>query len=173
MKWYVVRVANGKEKKTKEAIEFELKRNSIERLISNMLIPHKKVEQLRKGKIVGVEQLTFPGYIFVECESIDDVEGAIKYVGGVYSILKNPLRQSEIDRLQEKKPDEVIITDKFYIKEIVKIIDGPFNSFIGTIVSLDNNKQKAKLSVYVFGREVILDLSFLQFIRNVESSVSI
>jgi transcriptional antiterminator NusG len=172
MKWYVVRVANGKEKKIKDAIEFELKQNSVECLISNMIIPHKKVEQLRKGKIIGVDQLTFPGYIFVECESIDNVEGAIKHINGVYSILKNPLSKREVDRLQENKQDVVIVTDKYYVNEIIKIIDGPFSTFIGTIVSLDNNKQKARLSVYVFGREVMLDLNFSQFIRNVESSVS-
>ena len=168
MKWYVIRVANGKEKKTKEAIEFELKQNSFEGLISDMLIPHKKTEQLRKGKRVNVEQLTFPGYIFVECNSIDDVEGAIKHVSGVYSILKNPLSQREIDRLREKKVVEEIIIDKFYINERIKIIDGPFNTFIGTIKSLDNTKQKSKISVSVFGREVIMDLNYSQFIRDAE-----
>src|ERR1035437_10232588 len=132
MKWYVIRVANGKEKKTKESIELELKSNSIERLISNILIPHKKVEQLRRGKRIGVEQLTFPGYIFVECESIDEVEGAVKHVGGVYSILKTPMNQREVDRILERKNEEEvkIITETFFINEKVKIIEGPFNTFV-------------------------------------------
>jgi transcriptional antiterminator NusG len=168
MKWYVIRVANGKEKKVKESIEFELKSNSIENLISNILIPHKKTEQVRKGKRIGVDQLTFPGYLFVECESIDDVEGAVKHVSGVYSILKNPLSQKEIDRLQEKKVEEVIKTDEFYINEKIKIIDGPFSTFVGIIKSLDNTKRKSKISVSVFGREVLMDLNYSQFVICVE-----
>lgn len=169
MKWYVIRVANNKEKKTKESIEHELKINSYEHLVSELLVPLKKIEQKRSGKKINVEKITFPGYVFVKCENIDTVEGAIKHVPGVYSILKSPLSQIEIDRLQEKVIEKSSNDNETYsIGESIKITDGPFNNFIGTINMVDNIKQKCKLVVYVFGREVPLSLSFNQFIRNVE-----
>ena len=170
MKYYVIKVANGKEKKVKELIETELKVNPIENIISNILVPSSKTQQLRNGKKINVEKINIPGYIFIECESIDNVEGYIKYISGVQGVLKKPLRQSEVDRLLEKKTTEEVFVngDMYYIKEKVKIIDGPFSTFKGIIKTLDNSKQKSKVSVNVFDREVILDLTYSQFIKDSE-----
>jgi len=170
MKYYVVKVANGKEKKVKESIETELKVNPIENIISNILVPSSKTQQLRNGKKINVEKINIPGYIFIECESIDNAEGYIKHISGVQSVLKKPLRQSEVDRLLDKKTTEEVIVNEnaYYIKERVKIIDGPFNTFKGVIKTLDNSKQKSKISVNVFDREVILDLTYSQFIKDIE-----
>ena len=164
MKWYVIRVANNKEKKTKESIESELRRNSYESMISELIVPSKKIEQKRNGKKISVEKITFPGYIFVKCENIDTVEGAIKHVNGVYSILKTPLSQKEVDRLTNKEDEKTISSNEiFSINDKVKIIDGPFNNFVATITSVDNIKQKSKLIVSIFERDTIIDLSFNQF----------
>jgi len=170
MKYYVVKVANGKEKKVKESIETELKVNPIENIISNILVPSSKTQQLRNGKKINVEKINIPGYIFIECESIDNAEGYIKHISGVQSVLKKPLRQSEVDRLLDKKTTEEVIVNEnaYYIKERVKIIDGPFNTFKGVIKTLDNSKQKSKISVNVFDREVNLDLTYSQFIKDIE-----
>jgi transcription termination/antitermination protein NusG len=163
-KWYVIKVASSKEKKIKDSIEQELKRNSAENIISKLLIPFRKEIQIRNGKKVHIDKNFFPGYIFVECESINEVESHIKHISGVASILKQPLTQIEINRIfdienKNENPDELSIDQK------VKIIDGPFNSFSGIIKSLDMNRQKSKVSVTVFGREVMLDLSFSQFTK--------
>ena len=152
------------EKKIKESIENELKRNSVEKLISNILIPFSKEIQLRKGKKVHIEKNSYPGYMFVECESINEVEAHIKHIAGVASVLKQPISKNEINRILDKEnkkenPDVLCVNQK------IKIIDGPFNTFIGTIKTLDENKQKSKVSVSVFGREVMLDLNFSQFIK--------
>ena len=98
-KWYVIKVVNGKEKKMKEAIEFELKQNDTESVISNLLIPTQKSVQIKRGKKVIVDKKLFPGYIFVECESIKDVESNIKYIGGITSILNQRLSKVEVDRI--------------------------------------------------------------------------
>lgn len=167
MNWYVIKVANGKEKKVIEAIEAELNRHPIENLISKLIAPSKKTQQIRNGKKINVEKITIPGYIFVECESIDDVEGYVKYIGGVQSIIKKSLRQSEINRLLETPVEvEEIHTELYYVNERVKIIDGPFNTFFGVIKTVDMTKQKSKIVVNVFEREVILDLVFGQFVKN-------
>jgi len=161
-KWYVIKVASGKEKKIKESIEHELQRNSVQNIISNLLIPFRKEIQIRSGKKVHVDKNYFPGYMFVECESINEVEAYIKHINGVASILKQPLTQPEIDRILEKENKN---DDELFVNQKVKIIEGPFNSFSGTIKTLDMDKQKSKISVTVFGREVMIDLSFSQFVK--------
>lgn len=169
MKWYVIRVANNKEKKIKESIEHELKRNSYESLISELLVPSKKIEQKRDGKKINVERITFPGYMFVKCDNIETVEGAIKNINGVYSILKAPLSEKEVNRLYNKEEDKTVICDEmFSINDTVKITDGPFKNFIATINTVDNTKQKSKLIVSIFGRETALELSFNQFTKDIE-----
>ena len=164
MKWYVIRVVSGKEKKTKETIENYLKEVNNEKVVSKLLVPSQKAIQIRSGKKINVEKNSFPGYIFVECESIDDVEANIKRVNGVAQILKQPLTPSEIERLLGGKVENTN-EDNLRINEKVKIIDGPFNTFIGTVRELDISKQKAKLSVLIFGRDTLLDLNFSQFMR--------
>jgi transcriptional antiterminator NusG len=164
MNWYVIRVTSGKEKKTKELIESELIKNNNQSVISTILIPTEKVIQMRKGKKINVEKNFFPGYLFVECDSISDVEANVKHVIGVSSILKKALTQPEIDRilLRESKKD---IEDKLMVNQKVKIIDGPFTSCVGTIKNLDINKLKVKVSVNIFDRETLLDLKIEQITK--------
>ena len=168
MKWYVIKVSNNKEKKLKETIEIELKRNNNDDIISNLLVPSKKIEQKRNGKKINVEKVTFPGYIFVECENIKQLEGYIKNISGINSILKTPLSDSEVDRLLDriKINDTIIITDNFTISEKVKITEGPFKNFIGTIISIDDTKKRAKLVVNIFERETPLELTFDQISKD-------
>jgi len=77
MNWYVIKVINNKEKKIKENIENELKRNNSENIISKIVIASQNSIQIRKGKKINVEKNLYPGYIFIECESINDVESNI------------------------------------------------------------------------------------------------
>ena len=163
MKWYTIRVVSGKEKKIRETIENQLKINNSENILNTLLIPTYKNIQLRKGKKTNVEKNIFPGYIFVECESIDNVEANIKHISGVSTILKQPLSDIEVNRLIGKKDDMGNKTLK--INDTVKIIDGPFNSFTGTIKEMDLNKEKIKLSVSIFDREVLLDVTQSQIIK--------
>ena len=161
MKWYVIRVVTGKEKKLKETIENELKFTGLDKSVSGLLIPSQKVVQMRKGKKYNIEKNFFPGYILIECESINELESTIKNIKGVSSVLKQPLSQAEVDRIlgrENKEADD----SNFYVTQQVKISDGPFQSFVGTIQEMDDNKQKVKVGVLIFGREVLLDLTFQQ-----------
>lgn len=164
MEWFVIKVVSGKEKKMKEVIENQLKKNNTENVISTLLIPSQKTIQLRRGKKVNIDKIFFPGYIFVECNSISEVEANIKHINGITSVLKKALTQDEIDRIlikEEKKHTEDILC----VNQKIKIIDGPFNTFIGTIKYLDTNKQKVKVSVNIFDRETILDLKIQQIVK--------
>jgi transcriptional antiterminator NusG len=162
MKWYVIKVVTGKEKKMKETIESELRHNGLDKFVSRLLVPSQKVVQIRNGKKYNIEKNFFPGYILVECESIKDIEGGIKHIQGVSSILKDALKQSEIDRILGKENEIHDTSNNFYLNQQVKIVDGPFASFVGTIQELNEEKKKVKIAVLIFGRETMLDLTLQQ-----------
>jgi len=161
MKWYVMKVIAGKEKKMKETIENEFKHNGLDKYVSQFLVPSQKIVQIRNGKKYNIDKNFFPGYILVECENIKDIEGGLKHINGVSSVLSDPLKQSEIDRIlgrEENKESD----NSLHINQQVKIIDGPFASFVGSIKELNEDKKKVKLVVLIFGRETELDLTYQQ-----------
>ncbi len=161
MKWYVIQVVSGKENKMRDTIMFEFKRNGLDKFVSRMLIPSEKAVQTRNGKKYNIDKKFFPGYIFVECENISDIESGLKHIKGVSHILKQPLSQKEVDNIIEKD-EKKNIPDIFSLGQEVTIVDGPFVSFLGTINDIDNTKEKVKVVVLMFGREIPLDLTFTQ-----------
>lgn len=164
-KWYVIKVVNGKERKMKEAIEFELEQNGTKGVISNLLIPTQKSVQIKRGKKVTVDKNLFPGYIFVECESIKDVESNIKHIGGITSILEQRLSKIEVDRiLGTEEESEKEVNTNLQVEQRIKIIDGPFDTFVGTIKELYNKNQKVKVNVSIFGRDTEIDLDVSQVV---------
>lgn len=171
-RWFVVRAISGKEKKIKQSIESEIKRNKLEKFVSQILIPTEKVFQIRSGKKISKERSFFPGYILVEAVLSGEVPHTIRNVPGVLGFLgsKNgepiPLRLSEVNRILGKVDELAETTEKittpFYVGDSVKIIDGPFNSFTGIIEEVNEEKKKLKVTVKIFGRKTPLELSYMQ-----------
>ena len=171
-RWFVVRAISGKEKKIKQSIESEIKRMKLGKFVSQVLIPTEKVFQIRAGKKVSKERNFFPGYILVEALLSGEVPHTIRNVPGVLGFLggKNgeptPLRISEVNRILGKVDELAETTEKinipFYVGESVKIIDGPFNTFTGTIEEVNEEKKKLKVTVKIFGRKTPLELSYMQ-----------
>ncbi len=165
MNWYVIRVITSKEKKIMELLKKELEICNFVDKVSKLLIPSKKVIQMRKGKKYTINKNDFPGYILIETEHVSELESTIKGVNGVIDFLgyKNPepLKQREIDRIIGRQKDN-IIEDTYFIGEIINIIDGAFNSFVGEITFVDNKKKIVKVGVKIFGREVPVNLTYLQ-----------
>jgi len=172
--WYVLRAITGKEKKAKEYIDKEIARRKLESAVSQVLIPTEKVYQIRRGKKMSKERILFPGYIFVETMLTPEIQHILVDISHVVGFLGDgtrqnvvlPMRHSEVvrmlgnvDAIQDK--EEQIITP-FYVGEAVKVIDGPFNSFSGTIEEVNDEKKKLKVMVKIFGRKTPLELSFLQ-----------
>ena len=171
-RWFVVRAISGKEKKIKQAIEAEIKRMKLGKFVSQVLIPTEKVFQIRAGKKVSKERNFFPGYILVEALLSGEVPHTIRNVPGVLGFLgsKNgeatALRLSEVNRILGKVDELAETTEKinvpFYVGDTVKIIDGPFNTFTGTIEEVIEEKKKLKVTVKIFGRKTPLELSYMQ-----------
>ena len=174
-KWYVIRAAGGKEKKAKEYIENEVKRLHLDEYISQVLIPTEKIFQVRNGKKISTERNYLPGYILIEANLIGELQHVIRNIPNVSGFLTErltkekepiPLRQSEVNRILGKV-DELLEQDEenitpFIIGEPVKIVDGPFNGFDGTIDEILEEKKKLKVMVKIFGRKTLLELNFVQ-----------
>jgi transcriptional antiterminator NusG len=172
-KWYVVRSVSGKENKIKEYIESEIKRLNLQNDIEQILVPTEKVIQIRNGKKISKERVFIPGYIMVQANLIGEIPHIIKSVNGVIGFLGEvkggdpvPLRQSEVNRLLGKV-DELSVQDEnvnipYTIGETIKVIDGPFNGFNGTVEKIFEEKRKLEVMVKIFGRKTPLELSFMQ-----------
>lgn len=172
-KWYVVRAISGKENKIKSYIESEIERNNLTSYVSQILIPTEKVYQIRNGKKISKERSFFPGYILVEADLSGEVPHVIRGVNGVIGFLGAekrgnplPLRISEVNRILGKV-DELAETEEemnipYVIGESIKVTDGPFNGFTGTIENINEEKKKLEVMVKIFGRKQPLELSFLQ-----------
>ncbi len=171
-KWFVVRAISGKEKKIKESIEAEIKHKKLGKFVSQILIPTEKVFQIRAGKKISKERNFFPGYILVEAVLSGEVPHTIRNVPGVLGFLgsKNgeaiPLRLSEVNRILGKVDEMAETGEKinipFYVGDTIKIIDGPFNTFTGSVEEVNEDKKKLKVTVKIFGRKTPLELSYMQ-----------
>ena len=173
MKWYVLRVMGGKERKTVTFLEKEIERLGMQDFVAQILVPTEKIYQIRKGKKVSKERNFFPGYVLVEANLVGEVPHVLKNVTNVLGFLGAtkggvpvPMRKSEINRILGKV-DEMALTDEnisipFLVCETVKVIDGPFNSFNAEIEGIDEQKKKLKLMVKIFGRKTPLEMNFMQ-----------
>ena len=172
-KWYVIRSVSGKENKIKEYIESEIIRLNLQNHIEQILVPTEKVIQIRNGKKINKERVFIPGYIMVQADLVGEIPHIIKSVNGVIGFLGEtkggdpvPLRKSEVNRLLGKV-DELSVKDEnvnipYIIGETIKVIDGPFNGFNGSVEKIFEEKRKLEVMVKIFGRKTPLELSYMQ-----------
>jgi transcriptional antiterminator NusG len=172
-KWYVLRAIGGKEKKVKEYIENEIANGDLKGYVDQVLIPTEKVYQIRNGKKISKERNFFPGYVLIEAALVGEVAHTLRNFPNVIGFLGDtkggdpvPMRQSEVNRILGRV-DELAETDEelnipYVVGETVKVIDGPFNGFNGTIEGINEEKKKLQVMVKIFGRKTPLELSFMQ-----------
>ncbi|ALM48562.1 antitermination protein NusG [Flavobacterium psychrophilum] len=172
-KWYVVRAVSGQENKVKNYIETEINRLGMGDYISQVLVPTEKVVQVRDGKKISKDRVYFPGYVMVEANLTGEIPHIIKSITGVIGFLGEtkggdavPLRLSEVNRMLGKVDELSVKTDNvaipFSVGETVKVIDGPFNGFNGSVEKVNEEKRKLEVMVKIFGRKTPLELSFMQ-----------
>lgn len=172
-KWFVLRVLSGKERKIKDYLDIEIRRSGWGNVITQIMCPVEKVFKVVGGKKVMREKILFSGYILLEATTSrlsDDMIQAIKNVSGVIHFLgkdhPDALRKSEVNKMfgkmDEMADSGVVMSDPFVIGEPVKIIDGPFNDFNGTIEEINDEKKKLRVVVKIFGRSTPVELSYMQ-----------
>ena len=184
-KWYVLRAAGGKEKKAKEYLEKEIVRCGLQDLVSQVLVPTEKVYRIRDGKRICTERLFYPGYVLIEAELTGELQYIIRneipHMSGFLTEKRDvkresgkvqeeklpiPLRDDEVKRILGEQ-DEMASTEAetvvdYVTGDAVKITDGPFNGFDGTVDEIVEDRSKLKVMVMIFGRKTILELNFTQ-----------
>ena len=175
--WYVVRTIGGKENKVKEYIESEIRHSHLEEYISQVLIPTEKVYTIRNGKKVSKEKVSYPGYVLIEAAFVGQIPIIIRNIPNVLGFLGDTkedsrkmiathLRPQEVSRILGRVDELSSMEEEneipFFVGETIKVTDGPFSSFQGTIEAVDNERKKLTVSVKIFGRKTPMELSFTQ-----------
>lgn len=169
-RWYVLHVYSGFEKKIADSIREQAEKKGFGQDIEEIMVPTEEVVELKRGQKVTAERKFFPGYVLIKMEMSDAAWHLIKNTDKVTGFLGGgkkpvPVREKEamalIQRIQEgvESPRPSVMFD---IGEEVRVIDGPFASFTGTVEQIDEDKQKLKVSVSIFGRATPVELDYGQ-----------
>ena len=171
MHWYSLRVISGKEKSAEEHILREAGNNKITDEIEEVFVPYEKVVEMRNNKKRIKEKMFFPGYVLIKMNLNANTKYIVENSPGVLSFVGPkgkkpvPLRNDEIKRIfgeVERKEGVEIIKVPFKKGDAIKVISGPFIDFTGFVESVNEDKQKVKVSVSIFGRPTPIELDFFQ-----------
>jgi transcriptional antiterminator NusG len=169
--WYVIHCYSGREQKVKHKLEGRIRSLGMEDKIFQVVIPTEDEMELRQGERRTVERRIFPGYLLVQMilddeswYAIQDTPGVIGFVG--MGDKPTPLRPAEVSGIMERMESEAPkIKVSFEAGEKVRIIDGPFDGFIGMVDNIDMERATVYVMVSFFGRETPVELDFLQVER--------
>jgi transcriptional antiterminator NusG len=191
-KWYVLRAISGQEKKVKTYMENELARQGLSDSVPQILIPTEKIYEIRKGKKVIREKTLIPGYIIIEADLAGEVSHILTSTPSVIGFLQAnneeveitkveggkvkktkvivkkpvPISQNEVNRILGKVDESAAIEEfasvNFIKGETVRVIDGPFATFEGTVEEIHENTKKLSVMVKIFGRNTPLELNYSQ-----------
>ena len=181
MKWYVLRTAGGKERKAAEYLQKEIERSNIQDQVGQVLVPVKKEIVTKNGKRKAVDKLLFPGYVLIQANLNATLENIIRNLvpgmsgfltekksvsGTQFERIPVPIREDEVQRIlgvqdeNAENPAETVVN--YAVGESVRITDGPFSGFSGTVDEILEDRSKVKVIVVIFGRKTQLELSFTQ-----------
>ena len=170
--WYAIHTFSGYENRVKVQIEHRVQLEGLRDKVAQVLIPQKKAIEIKNGKKSEVMRNIMPGYVLIEMEQNDDVfalvqkiQGVSSFLGGEFGSQPTALTKTEIDDLLgsiEERPDKPKTIISYKVNDQVKVIEGPFANFIGTVENVDQEKGKLKVMVSIFGRPTSVELDVLQ-----------
>lgn len=169
-RWYVVHAHTNFEKKVASAIREQADSKGLADMVGEILVPTEDVVEVRRGAKHNVERKIYPGYVLVKMELTDQTWSMIKNVPKVTGFLGGggkpvPISEKEAMTIMQQVEEGVArpkSTVSFDIGENIRVTDGPFNSFTGSVEEVDNDKQRLKVSVSIFGRATPVDLDYSQ-----------
>jgi transcriptional antiterminator NusG len=169
-RWYIVHAYSNFEKKVKESILEQAQSRGLSDEIEDVLVPTEKVTEMRRGRKIDTDRKFFPGYVLVRCEMTDEIYHLIKNTPKVTGFLgdgkkPSPIPDAEAQRILQQVQEGIdrpkpSIT--FEIGEQVRVADGPFASFNGTVEEVDDGRSRLKVAVSIFGRATPVELEFTQ-----------
>ncbi len=169
-RWYIVHAYSNFEKKVMESIREQAQSRGLADKFDEIIVPTEKVVEVRRGRKLDIDRKFFPGYVLVKCELTDDVYHLIKNTPKVTGFLGAdkkpiPISDAEANRILQQVQEGIerpkpSIT--FEIGEQVRVADGPFASFNGTVEEVDDGRSRLKVAVSIFGRATPVELEFAQ-----------
>ncbi len=168
--WYIVHVVSGHEKKVAKLIEEQARKKNLQDYISQVVVPVEEVVEVRRNQKVNVEKKFLPGYILINMEMNDDSWHFVRNVAKVTGFLgsgskPSAVPESQVQAIFKQMEEGSVVTKNsltFEVGESVKINDGPFESFLGVVSDVDEEKSRLKVSVSIFGRSTPVELEFSQ-----------
>ncbi|MEI2701351.1 MAG: transcription termination/antitermination protein NusG [Baekduia sp.] len=167
-RWYVVNTYSGHENKVKSNLEHRAASLGQKRAIRTIVVPTETVSEMKDGQKETKEKRTMPGYVLVNMDLNEDSWQLVKGTPGVTSFVGAanepvPLTQPEVDRLLHREVAQKVATKaQFSIGESVKVVAGPLSDFTGEISEINQEGQKLKVLVSIFGRETPAEVGFDQ-----------
>lgn len=167
-RWYVVHTYSGHENKVKVNLESRIHLFGVADQIAEVFVPTQEKIEIRDGKKTEITERIFPGYILVKMILDDRTWSVVQHTPGVTAFVgttqrPKPISDEEVEGIRRFSEQEAPqYKAKFSVGEALKIIDGPFADFIGTVDSIDEDKGKLQILVSIFGRETPVELDFLQ-----------
>ena len=170
MRWYVIHVYSGFEKKVAQSIEEQAKQSGMDEEIEQVLVPVEEVVEMRRGAKVQSERKFFPGYVLVRMELTDESWHLVKNTPKVTDFLGGkglpiPISDTEAQHIMHQVQEGIerpkpSVT--FEVGEQVRVCDGPFNSFNGMVEEVDEERARLKVAVSIFGRATPVELEYAQ-----------
>lgn len=170
LRWYVIHVYSGFEKKVAQTIRETAIKKGLEDYFSEILVPTEEVIEVRRGKKVGAERKFLPGYVLIKMDLVDESWHLVKNTAKVTGFLgsggkPSPISEKEAQRIlnqvqegfEHPKPSVT-----FVVGEQVRVAEGPFASFNGVVEDVDEGKSRLKVAVSIFGRATPVELEFTQ-----------
>ncbi len=169
-KWYIVHTQTGHEEAVKTNLENRLKNSLLKDSIYQILIPKERVSEIKSGKKKISDRKVFPGYVFVEMVLNQETWHLVRNVPGITGFIgpgskPQPLKDKEIENIikqAEEKKEKPMPKVAFEANESIRIKEGPFTNFNGTIEEVNPIKQKLKVKVLIFGRSTPVELEYWQ-----------
>jgi transcriptional antiterminator NusG len=167
-KWYIIHTYAGHENKVARSLKQRVEANGFESRIFDIIVPVRKTIKVAQGKKEEVEEKIFPGYVLVKMVLDDEswlltrsTQGVTAFIGAGNK--PTPISEKEVEAIQKfMKMEEPLYKAAFSVGEAVKITDGPFSEFLGTVDNIDEGHGKLRVLVSIFGRETPVELDFLQ-----------
>jgi transcriptional antiterminator NusG len=170
-RWYVMHVYSGFEKKAKQAILEKAEKQGLTEMFEEILVPTEEVVEVRRGSKVNAERKFFPGYVLIKMDMTDQTWHLVRDTPKVTGFLGGsgtrpvPISESEAQRIMSQVKEGIerprpSIT--FEVGEQVRVADGPFTSFNGTVEEVDEERSRLKVAVSIFGRSTPVELEYTQ-----------
>ncbi|HOG22151.1 MAG TPA: transcription termination/antitermination protein NusG [Flexilinea sp.] len=166
--WYVIHCYSGYENKVRHNLEQRIDSMGMKDKIFDVVIPTQEEIEVKEGKRKTIERHIFPGYVLVNMILTEESWFIVRNTPGVTGFVgmgnqPTPLRPEEVNSIIKRMEAEApVVSVTYKVGEKVRIIDGPFNDFRGTVAEIDQDKSKVRVMVNFFGRETPVELDFLQ-----------